>query len=68
MPEGRNPLRPRLERLFKAFADYSLIQVKDVQGQMIETCFACLNPVQKQILKILGLPQLAETFVRATLT
>jgi hypothetical protein len=29
MPEGRDNLRPTVERLFKAFADYSLVQVKN---------------------------------------
>jgi transposase len=67
MPEGRDTLRPTVERLFKAFADYSLVQVKDVQGQVIETRFARLNPVQDQILEVLGLPRPAQIFVRSTL-
>jgi len=64
MPEGRDNLRPTVERLFKAFADYSVVQVKNAQGQVIESRFARLNPVQEQILKVLGLPQPAEIFAR----
>jgi transposase len=66
MPEGRDTLRPTVERLFKAFADYSLIQVKDGQGQLVETRFAHLNPVQEQILQVLGLPRPAQIFARPT--
>ena len=62
MPEGRDTLRSSLERIFKAFADYSLMQVKNGQGQVIESRFACLNPVQAQILRLLGLPRPAEIF------
>ena len=67
MPEGRDTLRPTVERLFKAFADYSLVQVKDSQGRAVETRFARLNPVQEQILKVLGLPIPAEIFARHAL-
>lgn len=67
MPEGRDTLHPTVERLFKAFADYSLIQVKDAQGQVGETRCARLNPVQEQILKVLGLPRPAQIFARRTL-
>jgi len=67
MPEGRDTLRPTVGRLFKAFADYSLVQVKDVQGQVVETRFARPNPVQDQILKVLGLPQPAQLFARSAL-
>lgn len=67
MPEGRDTLRPTVERLFKAFADYSLVQVKDVQGRVVETRFARLNSVQAQILKALGLPQPAAIFAWPTL-
>lgn len=67
MPEGRDTLRPTVERLFKAFVDYSLVQVKDVQGQVVETRFARPNPVQDQILKVLGLPQPAQIFARSAL-
>lgn len=65
MPEGRDTLRPTVQRLFKAFADYSLVQVKNAQGQVVESRFARLNPVQEQILKVLGLPQPAEIFARS---
>jgi len=64
MPEGRDNLRPTVERLFKAFADYSLVQIKNAQGQVVESRFARLNPVQEQILKVLGLPQPAKIFAR----
>ncbi|MFQ5859622.1 MAG: IS1634 family transposase [Anaerolineae bacterium] len=67
MPERRDTLRPRVQRLFKAFADYSLVQVRNAQGQVMETRFARLNPVQEQILKVLGLPQPAEIFARPAL-
>ena len=60
MPERRDSVRPTVERLFKAFADYSVVQIKDGQGRVIETRFAQLNSVQEQILKVLGLPQPAE--------
>jgi len=67
MPEGRDTLRPTVARLFKAFADYSLVQVKDGQGRVVETRFARLNPVQAQILKALGLPQPAAIFAWSAL-
>lgn len=62
MPEGRDTLRPTVERIFKAFADYSLVQLKSQQGQVLASHFACLNPVQAQILRLLGLPRPAEIF------
>ncbi len=62
MPEGRDTLRPTLKRLFKAFADYSLVLVKDEQGRTATSRFARLNPVQEQILNVLGLPEPAEIF------
>lgn len=65
MPEGRDTLRPTVERLFKGFANDSLVQVKDVHGQVVETRFARLNPVQEQILRVLGLPWPAQLFARA---
>src|SRR5712664_476993 len=34
MPEGRDTLHPTVARLFKVFADYSLVQVKDAQGRV----------------------------------
>ncbi len=62
MPEGRDTLHPTVARLFKAFADYSLVQVKEVCGRVVESRFARLNPVQAHILELLGLPQPAELF------
>jgi transposase len=67
MPEGRDNLRPTVERLFKAFADYSLVQVIDGQGQVVESRFAQLTPVQEQILKLLDLKHPAEVFLRPCL-
>ena len=64
MPEGRDTLHPTIARLFKAFADYSLVQVKDVRGRVVETRFARLNPVHAQILKVIGFPQPAELFAQ----
>ena len=60
MPEGRDSVRPTVTRLFKAFADYSLVQVKEACGRVVESRFARLNPVQAHILELLGLPQPAE--------
>jgi transposase len=57
MPEGRDSLRPTVTRLFKAFADYRLVQVKEACGRVVESRFARLNPVQAHILELLGLPQ-----------
>jgi transposase len=68
MPEGRDTLRPTVERLFKAFADYSLVQVKDACGRVVETRFARLNPVQAHILKLIGLPQPTELFAPPVLS
>jgi hypothetical protein len=62
MPEGRDTLHPTVARLFKAFADYSLVAVKDAQGRVVETRFARLNPVQAQVLQVLELPQPAAIF------
>jgi transposase len=60
MPEGRDSLRPTVTRLFKAFADYSLVQVKEAGGRVVESRFARLNAVQAHILELLGLPHPAE--------
>ena len=67
MPEGRDTLHPTVARLFKAFTDYSLVQVKDARGRVVEARFARLNPVQAQILKMIGLPQPAELFTQPVL-
>jgi transposase len=67
MPEGRDTLRPTVERLFKALADYSLVLVKDAQGRTVTSRFSRLNPVQAQILTLLGLPRPVELFAQPTL-
>jgi transposase len=64
MPEGRDTLHPTVARLFKAFTDYSLVQVKDAHGRVVEARFARLTPVQAQILQMIGLPQPAELFAQ----
>ena len=64
MPEGRDTLRPTVARLFKAFADYSLVQVKDARGRVVETRFARLNSVQAHILQVMELRQPAELFAQ----
>ena len=68
MPEGRDTLHPTVARLFKAFADYSLVQVKDARGRVVESRFARLNPVQAHVLKLLGLPQPTELFAQPVLS
>jgi hypothetical protein len=68
MPEGRDTLQPTVARLFKAVADYSLVQGKHACGRVIESRFACLNPVQAQILKLLGLASPAELFAQSVLS
>ena len=67
MPEGRDTLRPTVERLFKAFTDYSLVLVKDAQGRTVTSRLARLNPVQAQILTVLGLPRPGEIFAQPAL-
>lgn len=67
MPEGRDTLHPTVARLFKSFADYSLGQVKNACGRVVESRFARLNPVQAHILKLLGLPRPAELFAQPML-
>jgi hypothetical protein len=43
MPEGRDTLRPSIERIFKvaggpcAHPDYGLVQIRDEEGQEIES-------------------------------
>jgi transposase len=68
MPEGRDTLHPTIARLFKSFADYSLVQVKNACGRVVENRFARLNPVQAHILKLLGLPRPAELFAQSMRT
>jgi hypothetical protein len=64
MPAGRDTLHPTVARLFKAFADDSLVQVKEVCRHVVESRFARLHPVQAHILGRLGLPQPAELFAQ----
>jgi hypothetical protein len=59
-PEGRDSWRPTVTRLFKAFADYRLVQGKEACGRVVESRCARLHPVQAHILELLGLPQPAE--------
>jgi hypothetical protein len=56
MPEGRDPLKPTVPRLLRAFADYSLVLIKGRDGRLLGREFAQLNSVQQQILDCLGLP------------
>lgn len=46
----------------------TLVQVKDACGQVVESRFARLNPVQAYILKMIGLPQPAELFAQPVLS
>jgi hypothetical protein len=64
LPAGRDTVHPTVARLFKAFADSSLVQVKDAWGRVVEIRFARLHPVHVHILKVLGLPQPAELFAQ----
>src|SRR5262249_2265168 len=65
---GRDTLHPSVERLFKAFADYSLVQVREACGRGVESRFARLNPVQAHILGLLGLPRAAGLFAQPGLS
>lgn len=67
MPEGRDHLKPTVPRLLKAFADYSIVQVKRADGRLIRQQLAQLNDVQQQILEVMGLPSPAELFGQPTL-
>jgi len=62
MPEGRDNLKPSLPRIFKAFAHYSLVYLKQPDASPIRRQFAQLTAVQQQILDLLGLPTPAEIF------
>jgi hypothetical protein len=64
MPAGRDTVHPTVARLFKAFADYSLVQVKKACGRVVESRFARPNPVQAPLLKWLGLAPPAELFAQ----
>lgn len=56
MPEGRDTLKPTVTRLLQAFAEYSLVLIKGVEGRLVQREFARPNPVQQQIVAVLGLP------------
>ncbi|MFQ6016457.1 MAG: IS1634 family transposase [Anaerolineae bacterium] len=66
MPEGRDNLRPTVERIFKAFAHYGLVRVKGSDGTLLGRQFAKPDKVQQQILDVLGFPQPAEIFGQPT--
>lgn len=57
-------LAPYRRAAIVVFADYSLVQVKDKQGHVVESRFARMNPVQEQILSLLELPSPAGIFAR----
>ncbi len=67
MPEGRDTLHPTIERIFKAFAHYSLVRVKSPDGTLLRSQLAQLDPVQQQILDLLGFPSPAEVFAAPAL-
>jgi len=64
MPEGRDHLRPTVPRILKAFAHYSIVCIRHTEGSLVGRQFAKLDPVQQQILDVLGLPGPAELFDR----
>jgi transposase len=64
MPENRDNLRPTVERILKVFATYSVVMVRGAEGELLGVEFATLNPVQRQILKALSLPEPAQVFAR----
>lgn len=66
MPEGRDNLKPTVVRILKAFGHYSIIHINRRDGCPMQYQFAQLNPVQQQILDVLGLPGPAELFGQFT--
>jgi hypothetical protein len=64
MPEGRDHLRPTVPRILKAFAHYSVVRLRRKDGHLLGRHFAKLDPVQQQILDVLGWPDPAELFAR----
>jgi len=62
MPEGRDHLRPTVPRILRAFAQYSIVHVRNTDGELIGRQFAKLDAVQQQILDVLGTPTPAELF------
>jgi transposase len=64
MPEGRDNLRPTVPRILKAFAHYSIVLVRNADGNLLGSQFAKLDAVQQQILDVLGFPSPADLFGR----
>lgn len=64
MPEGRDHLRPTVPRILKAFAHYSIVRIRHIDGSLVGRQFAKLDPVQQQILDVLELPSPAELLDR----
>ncbi|MFH1633827.1 MAG: hypothetical protein ABIG63_07420 [Chloroflexota bacterium] len=62
MPEGRDTLKPTIPRILKAFAHYSIVHIKQIDSSLVQRKFAKLDPVQQQLLSVLGLPYPAELF------
>jgi len=62
MPEGRDTLRPTIPRILKAFAQYSLVIVRNPAGVIVAQQFGKLNPVQAQILRVLEIANPAAVF------
>ncbi len=56
MPEGRDTLKPTVPRLLRAFADYSIVLIKGMDGRLLGRALAQLNSVQEQILDCLEFP------------
>ena len=62
MPEGRDTLRPTIPRILKAFAQYSLVTVRNQAGVIVAQQFGKLNAVQAQILQVLEIAHPAAVF------
>jgi transposase len=62
MPEGRDTLRPTIPRILKAFAQYSLVIVRNQAGVIVAQQFGKLNAVQAQILQVLDIANPAAVF------
>jgi len=62
MPEGRDTLRPTIPRILKAFAQYSLVIVRNQAGVIVMQQFGKLNAVQAQILQVLEMAHPAAVF------
>lgn len=62
MPEGRDTLKPTVPRILRAFADYSIVLIKGVDGRVRHREFAQPTSVQAQLLEVLDLPHPALMF------